>query len=165
MPKHLVSSRSWARTHSLAIVGLLDGCWCKTSRFGAPRLCAGQTPRERCLPSRTLVSLAARSKGAPPTSPSTVTSTDSKKSARIDKLRRHTVEKKLVHTDPREPPRDGLLGGVPRCAEREVRHDGRRLEEDREGHADVAGPGWNEFDRTSRRWRLISAPVPTRPAC
>ena len=47
MPKHLDSSRSWARTHSLAIVGLLDGCWCKTTRFFAPRLCRQQRWKRR----------------------------------------------------------------------------------------------------------------------
>ena len=47
MPKHLDSSRSWARTHSLAIVGLLDGCWCKTTRFFAPRLCRQQRGKLR----------------------------------------------------------------------------------------------------------------------
>ena len=73
--------------------------------------------------------------------PSVLQAARSKTRVRQAALRRRTVEKKLVHADPREPPRDGLLGGVPGRAEREVRHDGRRLEEDRETHANVAGTG------------------------
>ena len=77
-------------------------------------------------------------------------------------LRRRTVEKKLVHADPREPPRDGLLGGVPGRAEREVRHDGRRLEEDRETHTNVLGPArilsMSVFDRVQCFWKASMGP-------